>query len=630
MTIYQRLGIEQEATKKEIKRAYAIKIKQLDLSQDIEAYQLLREAYEEAIKGLTMTDANQYVFAEREVSYESDDLRGQPETVLPIKSVINFRQDLDEVIHQQAYYDDGVLWERLLSPYLEESLQLFTDTRTVVKLFLSENYYLLSQPTKEKIMALCELSAEDWYHDGFGIGEAVLKVNPLSFKEFDCIKQKRERYYYLRQQLYTYLHDPYYEGMSVGFIMAEVKGFQFLDDDFLYLHVLLCLGQSKSAIKSTFNLINNYISRIKGEKYQKDCETLLTIANYCAGDQTIRVSYLAIKELEWAPKRIKSSLIVLIKVRENGPVQEPVKEDKLANFNWRALLFCLFVVMGLFRVVMYQTNRPAKIDSTIQLKQDVLKETETENEEIQMKLDLRKDGQVEFTMVVSDLFSKTEGQEESVKKYFTEKGYVNYLEVKADYHAENVEREDSLIFGSSFSSSLINNDVRVTSVQFNEFADSSSSLAIYSNREGKIEKINLTQTKASKLPGSYTGYTYFRYDLGIYNETETYLEMIRTLGRDYLSESFIMEMTALISRNEDSLLEIRSFMYRNFYVLPLEQKVLAIKKEEEVIFIEFDQNEKINRIYGSVFPEAPAVYLNKVKSVDFSEQLSVSDFPFSW
>lgn len=618
MTIYQILGIAEDASKKAIKQAYAKKVKQLDLSKEIDEYQELRKAYELALsiqahqEVSPIADVDTREMVVEEIIEINDRVTDDQVTVVYPE---DFNSQLRALIEQEAYFNDAVLWENLLKPYLNGSLQAYEETRQRMVHYLIENHYLLSFEVKAHITSLCELTEEDWYaYFGHHDYQALLADNHLRFDGYEnLLIEQRETYYYYRYLLYRYLFQGEGEA-SIHSVAEKAKAFSYLDDDLLYLMALYYLGQSKEGIRDSHTLIVNLLSRIKGSRYRHDCDLLAQLTQSFTSSDISKLSYTEIKGLEWAPDRLKRYWVSLLypnKATKTVNLYEPSKRKNSWVFGWVALI----VVGVIFKLGLngsHQSNVPVKkIDQ--QIIQRIQNETMIDNTKVFREL--RRGKQFLF---FDDLFQNesSELRDSELKEEFSEDGYQSYLLLKATNqdqleqlkHNSGLDRESSHDFQAHGS---------LVRVQFTSLPD--WILEVRLNWEEEITNIVFQpsgETQGGPSLGSYAAYDYFRSDLRQYGRSDHYLKVMEVLGQDYVTEELRSEM-ALMAEDQEKLDEVIDFVNQEGSVLSDTPLVLGFKKNEEVLFIEFNEQGKMAHFYGGSFTAPSEDYLEAVKDASF-------------
>lgn len=617
MTIYQILGIEAGASKKEIKRAYAQKVKQLDLSKDMEAYQVLRKAYDVAlsIQGSPEIRPEFQSVPDEAVTQEEISLTDDVMQIVELKKSLN--QLLRETMTQEAYFDDQALWEDLLRPFLNESLQQYEETRERMIYFLVENHYLLSDEVKKSITTLCELTEEDWQaYYGYWDYRYVLAENHLRFADYQNIpKGQRETYYHYRYQIYHFLSDDQPENASIRSIVEKAKDFSYLDDDLLYLLALYYLGQSKEKISESSSLILNLLSRIEGTQYRQDCEKFARFTQYLNGEKVTKLTYAEIKELEWTSERLKRYWVSLL--YPNKATKEVKAASTKSSPSWQFIWVAIAILGLIVRVggmTSTQSNQQIK-----PVDQEIMRKIQSESliDNARKFRSLKVHGGLRF---FDDLFEKegTAGTDSQWKEDFSDEGYAAYLAFKQN----NQEQIKQIKLSSYLDREIFHSFAdqgSIVQVRFQQLPD--FTLAVFLNWQEQITNLAFQPDDLTlSSPGSYTAYDYFRRDLNQYGlPSETYLKVLSDLGADYFSEELRTEMI-LVAEDEDKLIELRGFVNQPGYLFRSEQLVLALKKEEDILFIEFNEREKLAQIYGGSFAEAPQAYMDQVAGASF-------DFP---
>lgn len=202
MNCWEYLGIAETQDIKAIKRAYAKQLKALDLDQDPEKFQSLKEAFEQA-KQLAM------VAPDLNSGKELSDLQGDfsfveepvpssvQEVVDPVFSAEQFAREFKEFIAQGTYFDDVPAWRTFLNQYVATSLADFAIIQESLTTFTMENYGVLSLDVRKYLFDLAKL-------DEHPEGQKVLYYPDFPFDFYEEIPlEKRELYFKKRERLYA-------------------------------------------------------------------------------------------------------------------------------------------------------------------------------------------------------------------------------------------------------------------------------------------------------------------------------------------------------------------------------------------------------------------------------------------
>ena len=286
MEIFQLLGIEKTDDTKEIKRAYAKKLKTLDLEKEPILYQELRTAYKAALsyaKNHQEDEDNLFELEEPkldEVVIEKPiDLEGwQFDEVEPQPQIRNSFQDKwNQFIDKGTYFSSVLDWKAFLFQAENSSLDDFIELKKKVRMFLNTNYGILSDDVRDIIVKILNLE-EEYQNDYFNYNFFKDRIVKKKFLDFDCYtrieKSERQNYFELRNQLYQWLNEKNGE-RPTSFIgtpeMNEITQLSYLDDDFYFLLACAYLFEDKEKLPMFYSQINNqYLDKITNKKYQQD------------------------------------------------------------------------------------------------------------------------------------------------------------------------------------------------------------------------------------------------------------------------------------------------------------------------------------------------------------------------
>lgn len=100
MNPYKILGVEKSATKVDIKKAFAKLVKENPPEKDPQKYQLIREAYEQALKNYSENQTESFVFSENEDYFQTNS-KYEKETSTDSKSTDDFFNEFQKKIEER-------------------------------------------------------------------------------------------------------------------------------------------------------------------------------------------------------------------------------------------------------------------------------------------------------------------------------------------------------------------------------------------------------------------------------------------------------------------------------------------------------------------------------------------------
>lgn len=148
MKIYDILGVNPNASINEIRQAYQQKLKQIDMSKNINEYQDLREAYNLALKQIRTngtipeevisTSQNNSFITEEEIKIDESPEPGEKESVVPVSVELKVTEIAQETqgnsfeisfvsfLDKKEFYTNFSNWENLLHPFILNGRFLLT------------------------------------------------------------------------------------------------------------------------------------------------------------------------------------------------------------------------------------------------------------------------------------------------------------------------------------------------------------------------------------------------------------------------------------------------------------------------------------------------------------------------
>lgn len=237
MTHWQVLEIESTKDIKKIKRAYAIKLKKIDIDNEPDKFQQLKEAFDCAINEVKIQSElhqNQEVLSNTSSTDElplSDDSHTEKLNSMeitdqaiftiddnqselleePCAIVNNFFTKLNSFTAELTYFDDLAGWQLLLTGSKDWDIDTFSTNQQIIYSFLSENHYqIMSHRVLKYIVDTIDLHSlieNSHSMEMFNFLEDLLCTPDFDFSIYQNISEEsREKYFRSRYLLYLNLN----------------------------------------------------------------------------------------------------------------------------------------------------------------------------------------------------------------------------------------------------------------------------------------------------------------------------------------------------------------------------------------------------------------------------------------
>lgn len=679
MDNYKILGIDENATIDEVRSAYAKKLKNIDMSRNLKDYQELRKAYNNILKVLNNRDT--YSFKEsalktKVVNSKKEVPKNIPSTtqveIEPIKTnksqgieeknkievkkrdtkkeplpkievpTSHFIEDMTTYLAQKNFYNDGHGWSNLLSPYLNQSEDIKNHVQTVMKVYLIENYALLDDKTRLDIIKLCELTEKnyDTNQDKTIFKKRVFKENYLNYDIFNHVdKNSRNQYFKLRYKFHDYIQVANSHTSIPVTDLNEVASMSYLDDDFIYLNSLcLLLEDAKPKTKE----IKLLLAKITSDKYRHDVEVLSDYLNFLEGKRNFVIASADIISLSWASEDTKEKIISQMKTfktkkmipeqnekRNTNQIQSKKQTKKKSK---KKILTILLLVIPIFFVLISSFDR-VNSNRTSQQDNDEVTKFEKEIEEKEKRDDyikIRKEEREERDTINYQLFRYLFFDENQLNEdvYISDEALEKLTTLKNDYknildYSNEYSRPKPI--GSRY---LSDDNQLIVYVSFDLLDDFYLKLTVdKQNKIIDIEKIEENNLIYLENIGTYDSIEYFFKDINrSYDEVEVYKEELYQLYDTYMTESKYNDFENI---TENDLKFLDSFGYSYPLVIKPENikthAVVLANQKGEVLFIEFNEKNKINQLYSDYFENVPDNYS---KSIEDSSPLGFIKKPW--
>ncbi|MGX7025379.1 J domain-containing protein [Vagococcus hydrophili] len=388
MDIYEILGITKDASIDEIRGAYSAKLKTIDMSKNIEDYQNLRAAYNEALKIInnrcyepTSSTSSTVVTPEIEKDIKPTETVNKPEIStpkveespseeLPIKeekkmaienlaNVIqtkketisqpepvkeiepikdqpkqnsqpttnekaHFIQELTPFLAEKTYFNDSEGWHNLIKKFLSSGEDKVV--LTTIKIFLLKNYMLLDDRTRHEIINLCDLT-----ESSFNSTEDIITfrehISPSNHLDYDCYAFMPVG---IREEYFKLRYELHrsIQVEDVPFILSEGKMKQIHDYPYKDEDLLYLLSVSAllNQTRLTAKDAKLYLSKIQSDKYHHDLAHLQKYAQFLDNNHQIMISNSEIIGLTWVSDGVKEQLMNQVRqIKQHNKPKRPVK-----------------------------------------------------------------------------------------------------------------------------------------------------------------------------------------------------------------------------------------------------------------------------------------------------------------
>lgn len=275
MSDWKILGIEPTKELKQIKKAYASKLKQLVPDEQPEEFQQLKEAFDRAVKYAK----NEELFIETPTQLETAETLTTDLNEELLEST--FKEKLDQLLATNTFFDDLTAWQQLLADNQTWAIQEFLENSKVVQHFLVENFMYLAKPIIELLaqtFQLNELKNEAAGHSlalpGFLYKrEEIFQAPAFSFTLWrELPEAERQNYFFYRYLYYYYLNNETIETVRLKEMAKKIEKLFTNDGDFLLLQawykLLMVKGNlQQPAVKEEFNqLLDQAMRKAHGNK----------------------------------------------------------------------------------------------------------------------------------------------------------------------------------------------------------------------------------------------------------------------------------------------------------------------------------------------------------------------------
>jgi hypothetical protein len=320
MKIYDILGVNPNASIDEIRQAYQQKLKQIDMSKNINEYQELREAYNLALKQIRTnetipeevisTSQNNSFITEEETKIDESPEPEEKESVVPVSvepKVTEIAQETQgnsfeisfmSFLDKKEFYTNFFNWENLLHPFILNG-QIPSNVKQRIKLFLLKNYMLVEDSLRFKLLKLVNLNESDFStaDENKVFKEKIYTKDHLDLSFYSYIpKSDRDDYFINRYELYQVIQ----KGQPINSIGINtiniLKKSDYDDDDLAYLLIVYALLTPNFLPTEE---IRSKMNSIQKDMYLHDLEVFNKFVSLIENNQAPMVSNIDIIGLSW-------------------------------------------------------------------------------------------------------------------------------------------------------------------------------------------------------------------------------------------------------------------------------------------------------------------------------------------
>lgn len=586
MNCFELLRIEQTKDKKIIKKAYAKQLKTIDMENNVEGYQALRQALKEALTYGEIEEEpiekiehiSSEVFEELTISdFKAVDFN----FIEPIRVWIN---ELENFLELETYFVDVKGWESLLVFFSDCSLDDYISSQKIMKDFLLARYHVLSFSVKERILRNSGLNDEKkWLnpYEYFIYNEEIIIDNKLDFNCYIHI-DKTKRYSYFESRYFLFDHF-YKKNFSVNQLLVEDSPVIFLeessyqDDDVKYLLACRLLLKDKKELNNHYPTINNYFITMKSNKYAEDIKLITKYLEKIKNPSSIVIRRNDLVKLEYTPSIVTKKMISdLFPTTSSKGSASKKTFNQIIKENKYIVIGLLLILAFLFLGILDSKNSNKNIDIE---QQNVIKS----------KLVTPRYAELIYESLLED----SHNEELSM----TKKGRVQFLELKNK--EKDLWQEVSTY---NFDGETISEKHNLSSLDvgyFKVFIDipENENLQIEAlfNSSKELDSINIVKDQKTSEIGSLDAIELFLYDVENSINQEDYIVLVHSNGKEYLDKDLQRYLVFELSGKEFE--KLKKFNYSNSTIQLLddtiETTVFLTNDSGEIMIVILDKENKI-------------------------------------
>jgi hypothetical protein len=245
MNCWEILGIEPTENLQKVKQAYAKKLKTIDIKNDIEQFQKLKEAFDLAKKITQLKQDEQENVIDEETStfqvgsavesHAGAENQSSPGTTT--LEITNFESSLTSFLEEEVFYDEVANWQSFLQSYLLVDIESFREIQIFLCSFLIDYYQIISREVRNYIFEISQMD------DTYGEYDYILDYPDFDFSFYQEIPlHERREYFQTRNQLFLLLFQP--DSLDdLSELLKHCKDIYRQDSDLILLEAYLILWQ---------------------------------------------------------------------------------------------------------------------------------------------------------------------------------------------------------------------------------------------------------------------------------------------------------------------------------------------------------------------------------------------------
>ncbi|MBO1305236.1 hypothetical protein JZO70_03620 [Enterococcus sp. 669A] len=288
MSFWDILEIEPTKELKVIKKAYAVKLKQLIPDEQPAEFQQLKEAFDAAVRYAKRTEP---VFVVRDEETIVEKVPEIPEISEPEveESAPSFREQVYQLLDTMSFFEDEAAWKALLTDNREWSIQEFMQNSRIIQQVLVENFMYLAKPIIERLLQSFQLLELE--SDALGQPmalpqflyqrEQILNAPAFSFALWpELPEEERKNYFLYRYKYYTYLNSEEHEEVRLKSLAKKMLALVTNDGDFALLQAQQILIKARGDLTEpeVFAAFNKKVEAAMKMRYgNKQLATFLLI-----------------------------------------------------------------------------------------------------------------------------------------------------------------------------------------------------------------------------------------------------------------------------------------------------------------------------------------------------------------
>lgn len=635
MSCWDLLGIEPISDKREIKKAYAEKIKQLKIDEESEQFQRLKEAFDQALVLADRIDEEESFTSDGTERFVDLTKEEQDKSITDevTDNVQSFVEQLANLYNGKAFFDDLASWQALFVNELEWSITEHEQIESIVMRFLVDNYPLLS---KRILSFLGET------FDFYKMAEDVKRRNSFSyywqdmnngpdysFAIYEQIdEEERIPYFFARYELYQMLAKGIPERNPWRRKLVECQGITTVDLALIQLQIAYTLARdSKLVMEHSKWRISGLFGELQALPMDETTEFLSDYIEWLSTKST--VDKLLAKEPS-GPKGLPYSVFLLLTGNVYAGLQEhseaqsrfdlleqiapsmlpremtaPVvkKEVKPKQGSSKAVWVIVAVALILLRLVTISERTSVYEPSQVVMPEGFFVEDPTVKDPASKFWELGRstfmpDKFVYFFYIDQE---DEEGRQEFIEEYVTESEKSRFLSIDFE-NLSSLDLENTRSNDVSTNENLVADYGQVNGLRFGtmeypfvilQFDDAGKIKDVFGKGWTELEKPDYTMLRKSLDVSPWSSRNFFYYSYLV--------ERHRELQMEYQLEFTTESVKQLLQEHEDFLVETYTFdwTYKDSYDdQEKEYTIFDYKNGEVVLIISYDIYGRVDHVYG--------------------------------